>query len=100
MKHTEMEIEHWSKEFDEKWPHLEMWSEHAKPMRCEKAIKSFISSIIAKEKENCAKVVEGMKKETPSESDRGSEFSTPRIIRDNGYNTALTEASAKIRGNK
>ena len=41
--------------------------------------------------------VEGRKKMTPSEIDVGSEMSTPRIIRSNGYNQACDDIIEHLR---
>lgn len=51
-----------------------------------------IFSLLDKERERIVEGLMGMKKNTKTEFDVGYEMSTPRIIRDNGFNSALDQA--------
>lgn len=53
-------------------------------------LKDFVSITTLRKK------IEGMKKNTKTEFEVGSEMSTPRIIRDNGYNQALDDILALL----
>ncbi len=74
--------EDWS-EFEAKLPEVVVFSEQIGEWWLKKI--SFILS-------NIEKKIAERKSDVPSEFDTGSEFSTPRIIRGNGYNEGLRDS--------
>lgn len=62
------------------------------------ALRQHFRSLLKDQRDRAVQKLEGMKKATKSEFDTGSEFSYPRLIRENGYNAAITDAIEVVKG--
>lgn len=90
------------REFDERWHYpLQMWTEYAKPMQCNRALKEFIrESLISIFEENLVRLRGKLLKEEDFHRPRELEFADARIIKDYifAFNVAINAEIAYWEG--